>query len=48
MSNELQVYWAPGCSSCLRTKEFLSGHGLAFESINIVEHPEALDDLTRI
>lgn len=48
MSNELQVYWAPGCSSCLRTKEFMSQHGLEFQSINIVEHPEALEDLARI
>ena len=47
MTNDYQVYWAPGCTSCLRTKEFLSQHGIAFESINIVEHPEALDDLAR-
>ncbi len=49
MHNEqLQVYWAPGCSSCLRTKEFLAGHGIEFQSINIVEHPAALEDLARI
>ena len=48
MAIDYQVYWAPGCSSCLRTKEFMSQHGLAYESINIVEHPEALDDLARI
>lgn len=48
MSDELRVYWAPGCSSCLRTKEYLAQNGLHFESINIVEQPEALDDLARI
>ncbi|MEP1471916.1 MAG: glutaredoxin domain-containing protein [Halieaceae bacterium] len=48
MTNDYQVYWAPGCTSCLRTKEFLTQQGIAFESINIVEHPEALDDLARI
>lgn len=48
MSASYQVYWAPGCTSCLRTKEFLLQHGLAFESINIVEQPEALADLARI
>lgn len=48
MCNKLQVYWAPGCSSCLRTKEFLNQHGLEYESINIVENPEALEDLARI
>lgn len=48
MSTNYQVYWAPGCTSCLRTKEFLLQHGLDFESINIVEQPEALADLARI
>jgi hypothetical protein len=23
----LKVYWAPGCTSCLRRKEFLTRHG---------------------
>ncbi len=48
MSHEFQVYWAPGCTSCLRTKEFMSQHGIEFESINVVEHPQALEDLARI
>jgi RimJ/RimL family protein N-acetyltransferase/glutaredoxin len=29
------VYWQPGCTSCLRTKEFLRTHGIAFESVNV-------------
>ncbi len=35
----------PGCSSCLRTKEFLIEHGIAFESINVKEVPGALTEL---
>src|SRR5690606_4512263 len=31
----IKVYWAPGCSSCLRTKEFLTKRGIAFESVNV-------------
>jgi glutaredoxin len=31
----LKVYWQPGCSSCLNTKEFLLHHNIAFESINV-------------
>ncbi len=31
----LKVYWQPGCSSCLNTKEFLLRHNIAFESINV-------------
>ena len=40
-----RVYWQPGCTSCLRTKEFLTGHGIEFESINVREDPGAMADL---
>ena len=29
----LKVYWQPGCSSCLKTKEFLIENGMEFVSI---------------
>src|SRR4029453_13489549 len=29
----LMVYWQPGCTGCLRTKEFLTNHGVPFVSI---------------
>ena len=32
----LKVYWQPGCSSCLKTKEFLIANGMEFDSINAV------------
>jgi glutaredoxin len=38
----LQVYWQPGCTSCLKVKEFLREHALEFESINVREHPGAM------
>ncbi len=44
----LKVYWQPGCSSCLRTKEFLTKHGVPFMSINVLADREAFDDLARI
>ena len=44
----LRVYWQPGCSSCLRTKEFLTKHGVPFVSINVLANREAFDDLARI
>jgi len=37
----ITVFWQPGCTSCLRTKEFLRGHGVEFESVNVREDPEA-------
>jgi glutaredoxin len=39
----LTVYWAPGCSSCLRTKEFLTRHGVDFVSVNVVADQAAFD-----
>ncbi|MDA7945951.1 MAG: DinB family protein [Hyphomicrobiaceae bacterium] len=41
----LKVYWQPGCSSCLKTKEFLIDHGVEFQSVNVLEDDEGLQDL---
>lgn len=38
----LKVYWQPGCSSCLRTKEFLTKHGVPFVSVNVMADELAL------
>ena len=42
---QLRVYWRPGCSSCVKVKEFLAGLGVEFESINVSARPEAMDEL---
>lgn len=44
----LKVYWRPGCSSCVRVKEFLSGLGLDYKSINVSAAPEAMEELRRL
>jgi glutaredoxin len=44
----LRVYWQPGCTSCLRAKEFLGAHGIGFESINVHERPEAAGELAAL
>jgi glutaredoxin len=41
------VYWQPGCSSCLRAKEFLTAHGIEFASVNVRTDPEAMTALAR-
>lgn len=43
----ISVYWQTGCTSCLRTKEFLSEHGIPFRSRNVLEDASALDELAR-
>ena len=45
MADDFKVYWQPGCSSCLRAKEFLARRGIAYESINVRARPEAMEEL---
>ena len=44
----LKAYWQPGCSSCLRMKEFLTRHGVDFVSVNVVETAAAVDELAAL
>jgi hypothetical protein len=41
----LKVYWQPGCSSCLKTKEFLLANGVEFESINVIDDEKGFEEL---
>lgn len=36
----VEIYWMPGCSSCLRLKEFVESTGLPFTAINVEAEPE--------
>jgi glutaredoxin len=44
----IEVYWVPGCSSCLRMKEFVERTGFEFESINLADTPDRMAKLDRI
>ncbi len=46
--NELKVYWRPGCSSCVKVKEFLQQQGVEFESIDVSARPEAMNELLEL
>ncbi len=46
--NELRVYWRPGCSSCVKVKEFLTNLGVEYESINVSARPEAMEELREL
>src|SRR5215813_4427839 len=41
-SERIRVFWQPGCSSCLRTKEFLTARGVDYESINVHGDADAM------
>ncbi len=45
MALPLKVYWQPGCSSCLKTKEFLLEHGVPFQSVNVLDDEEGFKEL---
>ena len=44
----LKVYWQPGCSSCLKTKEFLIKHGMEFQSINVLDGERGFKELAEL
>jgi len=41
----VKVYWQPGCSSCLKTKEFLIANGIEFESVNVLDSETGFQEL---
>ncbi len=47
-AGQLIFYWQPGCTSCLRTREFLERHGIAYESVNVLRDPGAHEALRRL
>lgn len=44
----LKVYWQPGCSSCLKTKEFLLSNGQEFVSVNVLEDEDGFKELAAL
>lgn len=44
----LRVYWRQGCSSCVKVKEYLTGLGVEFESIDVGVRPQAMDELRKM
>lgn len=48
MPARIKVFWQPGCTSCLRVKEFLTSQGIEFESIDVHNDEEGLAQLTEL
>jgi glutaredoxin len=44
----VKVFWQPGCTSCLRTKEFLRAQGIEFESIDVHNDPDGMPQLNAL
>ena len=48
VAEKIRVFWQPGCTSCLRTKEFLTKNGVEYESINVHGNPAAMEQLRQL
>jgi glutaredoxin len=44
----LTIYWMPGCSSCLRMKEFVERMEIPHVAVNAVESPQEVDVISRL
>src|SRR2546428_7901779 len=47
-AERVRVFWQPGCTSCLRTKEFLTKSGVDYESINVHGNPAGMEELRKL
>lgn len=47
-SDFIKAYWQPGCTSCLRMKEFLTKHGVRFVSVNVLEDRDGFGELAAL
>ncbi len=43
--SQIHLYWATGCTSCLRAKEFLERNETPFVSHNVIEDRSLLDEM---
>jgi glutaredoxin len=48
ISAEYSVFWQPGCSSCVRVKEFLTRLEIPFKSVNVLSDNEGRSELRRL
>ena len=44
----MTVYGAPWCPHCKRVKKFLAAHRVSYDSINIDDHPEAIERIKEL
>lgn len=47
-SPEIKVYWKPGCSNCIRLKEYITKRGFVFEAVDVMAEPDRMSELMAI
>jgi glutaredoxin len=45
VDEEIRIYWLPGCSNCVRLKEYVTSKGFTFTDVNLQEDAEAYEEL---
>ncbi|WP_433502981.1 glutaredoxin family protein [Pseudonocardia halophobica] len=45
---EIRVYWKPGCSNCVRLKEYVSKRGFEFTPVNVAADPTGFEVLEKL
>lgn len=45
VDEEIRIYWLPGCSNCVRLKEYVTSKGFAFVDVNLQEDEQAYAEL---
>ncbi len=48
MSSRVVLFSTDSCSYCVHAKSLLTKRGVAFEEVNLAEHPELQADLTEV
>jgi glutaredoxin len=44
----VKLFWQPGCTSCLRTKEWMTKRGIPFKSVNVHDDEGGWDELAQL
>lgn len=47
-ADPIRVFWVPGCSACVKVKEFLTSLDVPFESVNLLNNLQGADDLAKL
>ena len=46
-TDDVTLYWIPGCGNCTRLKGYLRTNGIDFNAVNVMEDPDAFETMKR-
>ena len=45
ITQEIVLYWIPGCGNCTRLKGYLGAHGVDYRAVNVMDNLEAFEEM---